>query len=256
MEGPTPVSSLIHAATMVTAGIFSVSRCSYLSHNIDSVFLYLIVIGSITSFFSSTIGLFQTDIKRVVAYSTRSQLGYMFICRGSPAYSNSMYHLFNHAFYKALLFLTAGYIIHALSNEQDLRRMGSLLKLLPFPYMMMLIGSLSPVGSPFFSGYYSKDKIVELCFNSFIHVFPASHHHKYLIFSQILSTLAVIFTIAYSLKLLLNIFLYSYGGAVQYFHNLHFPSFFMQIPLLILAFLSMVSGYITSDMMVGIGTNL
>lgn len=168
MEGPTPVSSLIHAATMVTAGVFLLLRFSNILDIVTYFSVVLVAVGSITAFFSSTIGLLQTDIKKVVAYSTCSQLGYMFVCLGFSSYSNGIFHLFNHAFFKALLFLTAGYVIHALSNEQDIRKMGSMLKLLPFSYMMLLIGSLSIVGFPFLSGFYSKDKIIELCFNTYM----------------------------------------------------------------------------------------
>lgn len=168
MEGPTPVSSLIHAATMVTAGVFLLLRFSGVLDIVNTFSVLLVAIGSITAFFSSTIGLLQTDIKKVVAYSTCSQLGYMFVCLGFSAYSNSIFHLFNHAFFKALLFLTAGYVIHALSNEQDIRKMGGIIKLLPFSYVMLLIGSLSIVGFPFLSGFYSKDKIIEICFNTYL----------------------------------------------------------------------------------------
>jgi len=255
MEGPTPVSSLIHAATMVTAGIFLILRCSYFFDSVNSFFVLFIFFGSVTAFFSSTIGLLQTDIKKVVAYSTCSQLGYMFVCCGFSAYNNSMYHLFNHAFFKALLFLTAGYVIHALSNEQDIRKMGSLLKLLPFSYVMMLIGSLSLIGFPFFSGFYSKDKIIELCFNNYVNIFDVLSSYKYIVFSQILCILAVIFTIIYSIKLLFFIFFNSFNGFRLYLIKLHFSSFYIQMPLLFLSFFSMISGYITSDMMVGVGSN-
>jgi len=255
MEGPTPVSSLIHAATMVTAGIFILLRCSYLFFDMSTMFIYIIFFGSITAFFSSTIGLLQTDIKKVVAYSTCSQLGYMFICCGFSAYGNGIYHLFNHAFFKALLFLTAGYVIHALSNEQDIRKMGSLLTLLPVSYIMMLIGSLSLIGFPFFSGFYSKDRIVELCFNNYQHLFSMFDTYKYIMFSQILCIFAVIFTLVYSMKLLFFVFFNSYCGFRSYLYNMHFSSFFIQVPLMFLSVLSMISGYLTSDMMVGIGSS-
>jgi len=255
MEGPTPVSSLIHAATMVTAGIFLLVRCSYFFSGLHSFFVFIIFIGSVTAFFSSTIGLLQTDIKKVVAYSTCSQLGYMFVCCGFSAYNNSMYHLFNHAFFKALLFLTAGYIIHALSNEQDIRKMGGLVHVLPFSYVMMLIGSLSLVGFPFFSGFYSKDKIIELCFNNYMHILNFFPVYKYIIFSQSLCLFAVIFTLVYSMKLLFYVFLNSYNGFKLYILNIHFSSFFIKLPLFFLSFLSITSGYLTCDMMVGVGSN-
>ena len=255
MEGPTPVSSLIHAATMVTAGIFLLVRCSYFFSDSHSMFVFIIFVGSITAFFSSTIGLLQTDIKKVVAYSTCSQLGYMFVCCGFSAYNNSIFHLFNHAFFKALLFLTAGYIIHALSNEQDIRKMGGLLHILPFSYLMMFIGSLSLIGFPFFSGFYSKDKIIELCFNNTVNFFNFLSIYKYIVFSQSLCLFAVIFTLIYSIKLLFFVFLNSYNGFKLYLFNLHFSSFFIKFPLFFLSLLSITSGYITSDMMVGVGSN-
>jgi NADH-ubiquinone oxidoreductase chain 5 len=254
MEGPTPVSSLIHAATMVTAGIFLLLRFSYVFDSMNTFFALLILVGSITAFFSSTIGLLQTDIKKVVAYSTCSQLGYMFVCCGFSAYSNSMFHLFNHAFFKALLFLTAGYVIHALNNEQDIRKMGSLLKLLPFSYMMMLIGSLSLIGFPFFSGFFSKDKIIELCFNNFIGLFDVLFVYKFVLFAQSLCICAVIFTLIYSTKMFFYIFLNSFCGFRTYISNIHFSSLHTLLPLFFLSICSISSGYVTSDMMVGVGS--
>jgi NADH:ubiquinone oxidoreductase subunit 5 (subunit L)/multisubunit Na+/H+ antiporter MnhA subunit len=254
MEGPTPVSSLIHAATMVTAGIFLLLRFSYLFDSLHTYFVLLILIGSITAFFSSTIGLLQTDIKKVVAYSTCSQLGYMFVCCGFSAYSNSMYHLFNHAFFKALLFLTAGYVIHALSNEQDMRKMGSLIQLLPFSYVMMLIGSLSLIGFPFLSGFFSKDKIIELCFNNFIGFFDTLVVYKYILVAQSFCVCAVIFTLVYSTKMFFYIFLNSFCGFSKYIHDIHFSSLPILFPLFFLSMCSVSSGYITSDMMVGVGS--
>ena len=161
MEGPTPVSALIHAATMVTAGVFLLARCSYLFEFSPFVLNLIMFIGASTAFFASTTGLFQNDIKKVIAYSTCSQLGYMMIACGTSGYAAGMFHLTNHAFFKALLFLSAGSIIHALADEQDMRKMGGLLKFLPFTYSMMFIGSLSLMGFPFLTGFYSKDLILE-----------------------------------------------------------------------------------------------
>jgi NADH-ubiquinone oxidoreductase chain 5 len=168
MAGPTPVSALIHAATMVTAGVFILIRSSIiLDYSTTGLFLITIV-GIFTAFFSATIGIFQNDIKKIIAYSTCSQLGYMvFIC-GLSNYSLSLFHLTNHAFFKALLFLSAGSIIHALSDEQDIRKYGGLLKILPFSYVMILIGSLSLMGVPFLTGFYSKDLIIEVSFISYL----------------------------------------------------------------------------------------
>jgi len=161
MEGPTPVSALIHAATMVTAGVFLLIRCSPLFEYSNFCLLVVTLSGALTCFFASTIGMVQNDLKKVIAYSTCSQLGYMVFSCGLSNYNVAFFHLFNHAFFKALLFLSAGSVIHSMSNEQDMRRMGGLVNLLPFTYSMFLIGSLSLVGFPFLSGYYSKDLILE-----------------------------------------------------------------------------------------------
>jgi NADH-ubiquinone oxidoreductase chain 5 len=166
MEGPTPVSALIHAATMVTAGIFLIIRCSILFESSSFVLSFITFIGVFTAFFASTIGLFQHDIKKVIAYSTCSQLGYMIFICGISQYHASIFHLINHAFFKALLFLSAGSIIHSLSGEQDMRKMGGLIKLLPFTYSSLLIGSFALIGFPFLSGFYSKDFILELTYSS------------------------------------------------------------------------------------------
>lgn len=162
MEGPTPVSALIHAATMVTAGVFLLIRFSPLLEFSSVVLLILTIVGSLTALFGSIIGIFQNDLKKVIAYSTCSQLGYMIFCCGLSCYNISIFHLFNHAFFKALLFLCAGSIIHATSNEQDMRRMGSLINFLPVTYSLMLIGSFTLLGFPFLTGFYSKDLILEL----------------------------------------------------------------------------------------------
>jgi NADH-ubiquinone oxidoreductase chain 5 len=164
MEGPTPVSALIHAATMVTAGIFLIIRCSPLFEYSPIVLNAITIIGGLTAFFAATIGLVQNDIKKIIAYSTCSQLGYMAFACGTSNYAASLFHLSNHAFFKALLFLGAGAVIHSLGNEQDIRKMGGLIQVMPFTYAMMLIGSLSLVGFPFLSGFYSKDVILELAF--------------------------------------------------------------------------------------------
>jgi len=161
MEGPTPVSALIHAATMVTAGVFLIVRCSPIFEYAPTVSIIVTVSGAMTAFVAASIGLVQNDLKRVIAYSTCSQLGYMMIACGTSGYAAGMFHLTNHAFFKALLFLSAGSIIHALADEQDMRKMGGLLNLLPFTYSMMLIGSLSLMGFPFLTGFYSKDLILE-----------------------------------------------------------------------------------------------
>jgi NADH-ubiquinone oxidoreductase chain 5 len=167
MEGPTPVSALIHAATLVTAGVFLIIRCSPLFEFAPITLFIILVIGGLTAFFAATIAVTQNDIKKVIAYSTCSQLGYMvFIC-GLSAYSVSMFHLVNHAFFKALLFLGAGSVIHAMSGEQDVRKYGKLLNFIPYTYSLMLIGFIALSGLPFLSGFYSKDLILEIAFSSY-----------------------------------------------------------------------------------------
>jgi NADH-ubiquinone oxidoreductase chain 5 len=165
MEGPTPVSALIHAATMVTAGVFLIIRCSPLFEYAPKSLLFIILIGVVTALFAATIGLVQNDLKKVIAFSTTSQLGYMIFICGLSSYDASFFHLVNHAFFKALLFLSAGSVIHAMSGEQDMRKLGGLGKLLPFTYSMMLIGSLALAGFPFLSGFYSKDLILEIAYS-------------------------------------------------------------------------------------------
>jgi NADH-ubiquinone oxidoreductase chain 5 len=166
MEGPTPVSALIHAATMVTAGVFLIIRCSPLFECVPSVLVFITFIGAGTAFMAATAGLLQNDLKKVIAYSTCSQLGYMIFACGLSGYALSLFHLANHAFFKALLFLSAGAVIHAISNEQDLRRFGGMTKILPYTYAMFLIGSLALMGFPFLTGFYSKDIILEVAASS------------------------------------------------------------------------------------------
>jgi NADH-quinone oxidoreductase subunit L len=161
MEGPTPISALIHAATMVTAGIFMVSRMSPLFELSDTALSFILVIGSITALFMGFLGIIQNDIKRVVAYSTLSQLGYMTVALGVSAYSVAVFHLMTHAFFKALLFLGAGSVIIGMHHDQDIRNMGGLRKYMPITWITSLLGSLALIGTPFFSGFYSKDSIIE-----------------------------------------------------------------------------------------------
>ncbi len=164
MEGPTPVSALIHAATMVTAGVFMVARLSPIFEYAPAALTVVTIVGAITAFFAATVGLVQNDIKRVIAYSTCSQLGYMFVALGVGGYSLAIFHLFTHAFFKALLFLGAGSVIHAMHHEQDMRNMGGLRKDIPFTFWMMTIGTLALTGFPFTAGYYSKDAIIEAAY--------------------------------------------------------------------------------------------
>lgn len=270
MEGPTPVSSLIHAATMVTAGIFLIIRCSFIFEFVPDTLLWVILLGSITSFFASTIGVFQNDLKKVVAYSTCSQLGYMFMSCGFSSYMNSIFHLFNHAFFKALLFLTAGYVIHAFSNEQDMRKMGGLLKLLPVSYLMILIGSLALMGFPFLSGFYSKEKILEIFYTRYsMSLMDVSHHLQVIYFLQLLASIAVVFTICYSMRLLILTYFNHQNGYIsrmfyvvldksnnyKFIYNIHYASTCILTALFALSYLGLVSGYIFNDMMIGVGTD-
>ena len=167
MEGPTPVSALIHAATLVTAGVFLIIRCSPIFEFASGALLIIVFVGGSTAFFAATVAVTQFDIKKVIAYSTCSQLGYMvFIC-GLSAYNSSIFHLINHAFFKAILFLGAGSIIHAFCGEQDLRKFGQLPNILPFTYSAVLVGTIALAGLPFLSGFFSKDLILEISFSKF-----------------------------------------------------------------------------------------
>ena len=171
MEGPTPVSALIHAATMVTAGVFLIIRSAPFFEGSFLVLTVITIVGGLTALFAATVGVVQNDLKKVVAYSTCSQLGYMVMICGLSNYSVSLFHLMNHAFFKALLFLSAGSVIHAVSDEQDMRKMGGLINILPFTYVMILIGSLSLMGFPYLTGFYSKDLILELMYEKYYIVF-------------------------------------------------------------------------------------
>ena len=171
MEGPTPVSALIHAATMVTAGVFLIIRSGPLFEGSSLVLTILTFLGALTAFFAATAGVAQNDLKKVIAYSTCSQLGYMVMACGVSNYSTSLFHLLNHGFFKGLLFLSAGSVIHAVNGEQDMRKMGGLIRLIPFTYTMILIGSLSLMAFPYLTGFYSKDLILELIYDKYYIVF-------------------------------------------------------------------------------------
>lgn len=164
---PTPVSALIHAATMVTAGVFLIIRNSFIYEHSSHILEYITIIGVLTSVFAATTGLLQNDLKRVIAYSTCSQLGYLIFACGLSNYSAGFFHLTNHAFFKALLFLSAGSVIHAVNDEQDMRKMGGLKILVPFTYSMIIIGSLALIGFPFLTGFYSKDLILEVAYGKY-----------------------------------------------------------------------------------------
>ena len=245
MEGPTPVSALIHAATMVTAGVFVICRSSFIFEYAPTALIIVTIVGAITAFYSASIGLVQNDLKKVIAYSTCSQLGYMVFACGISGYNVSMYHLANHAFFKALLFLSAGSVIHSMHDEQDMRKMGGLLKILPFTYAMFLIGSFALLGVPFLSGYYSKDLILELSFATY----SISGH-----FAYILGTLAAFFTAFYSVRLLILTFITKTNAYKQVINKAHDAPLLLGLPLFILSIFSIFVGYFTKDMAVGLGS--
>jgi proton-translocating NADH-quinone oxidoreductase chain L len=245
MEGPTPVSALIHAATMVTAGVFLIARTSPLFEYAPVALGVITVVGAMTSFFAATTGIVQNDLKRVIAYSTCSQLGYMVFACGLSHYSVGVFHLMNHAFFKALLFLSAGSVIHALSDEQDMRKMGGVVQLLPFTYAMMVIGSLALIGFPFLTGFYSKDVILEVAYA------------KYTLsgnFAYWLGSISALCTSYYSFRLLFLTFLGSPNLNKNNLKHTHDAPLLMAIPLIILAFGSIFVGYLAKDMMIGLGT--
>jgi len=247
MEGPTPVSALIHAATMVTAGVFLLLRCSPLIEFSPDALLIITIIGATTAFFAATTGILQNDLKRIIAYSTCSQLGYMIFACGLSSYSVSAFHLMNHAFFKALLFLSAGSIIHAMADEQDIRKMGRLTYALRITYPLMLIASLSLMGVPFLTGFYSKDIILELAYGSFtVHG----------LFAYWLGVVSAICTAIYSTRLIYNVFWSRKPrGFRSVYLVIHESPTVMLIPLLILGICSVFVGYLFKDMMIGLGTD-
>lgn len=245
MEGPTPVSALIHAATMVTAGVFLIIKCSPIFEYADTTLMLVALVGSVTAFFSSTVGLVQYDMKKVIAYSTCSQLGYMVFACGLSAYHISLFHLMNHAVFKALLFLSAGSVIHSLSNEQDMRKMGGLTTLLPFAYAVMCIGSFALIGFPFLTGYYSKDIILELAY---------SQYNLHSSFVHWLGTITAFFTTFYSFRLLYLSFIKESQVQKPIANNIHESSALITVPLAILALGSIFLGYITKDLFAGLGS--
>ena len=244
MEGPTPVSALIHAATMVTAGVFMVARLSPLFELAPIALGFVAIIGATTAFFAATVGLVQTDIKRVVAYSTCSQLGYMFAAEGVGAYGAGMFHLFTHASFKALLFLGAGAVIHALHHEQDLRRMGALRKVLPFTWAMMLIGTLSLTGFPFTAGFVSKDAIIEATYAA--HSWVGNY-------AFVLTLIAAVLTSFYSWRLMFLAFEGKPREPKDVLAHAHEPPWTMGIPLALLALGALLLGGLFAHLFIGNG---
>lgn len=281
MEGPTPVSSLIHAATMVTAGIFLLIKTSFI-FNFHTLSL-LMIVGGITAFIASSIGVFQSDMKKIVAYSTCSQLGYMLLACGLGGFNNSFFHLYTHAFFKALLFLTAGYVIHTVTDDQDMRKMGSLISYLPLCYLMILYGSILLIGFPMSSGFFSKEAII-LLFKQYYfsnELENVTFYYNLFLFFEWFIYVSLIFTVWYSVKLILLVFYYKNNHSRNYllsnftfqpnskllfvnfldrlkkikkkksFIKLNYSTFTMWYSIYELGDLSVYQGYICKDMFIG-----
>ena len=261
MEGPTPVSALIHAATMVTAGVFMVARLSPLFDLSPNALTFVMVVGATTAFFAGTVGLVQNDIKRVIAYSTCSQLGYMFVALGSGAYSTGIFHLFTHAFFKALLFLGAGSVIHAMHHEQDIRKMGGLFSKIPFTGSMMAIGTLALTGFPLTAGYFSKDAIIEAAYAS---------HSSAQSYAFILLVITAGLTSFYSWRLFFVTFLgksrwehdhdhahlgHAHADSHSHSQEPHESPLTMLVPLALLGIGALVAGYVFAGAFIGEGYN-
>ena len=234
MEGPTPVSALIHAATMVTAGVFLVVRCSPIFEYSQLVLNIICLTGVTTAFFAATVALVQNDIKKIIAYSTCSQLGYMFFAAGVGAYNVAMFHLFTHAFFKALLFLGSGSVIHSFKDDQDIRNMGGVWKKLPYTWIFMIIGTLALTGFPFLSGFYSKDAIIE---------FAYLKNNGFGTFAAYMGILTAFLTAIYSWRLIFKTFHGKYENKKLEIENIHESPYIMLGPLLILAIGSIFAGF-------------
>ena len=242
MEGPTPVSALIHAATMVTAGVFLVVRCSPIFEYSQVALNLVTIVGMITAIFAASVALVQNDIKKIVAYSTCSQLGYMFFAAGIGAYHVAMFHLFTHAFFKALLFLGAGSIIHAFKDEQDIRNMGGVRKKLPFTYIFMLLGTLALTGFPFLSGFYSKDAIIEFAY------LKGSSLGNY---AATIGIFTAFLTSIYSWRLFFKAFHGTYNNKKIAMNETHESPIVMLIPLVFLGVGAIFSGYVFKSNFIG-----
>src|SRR5467141_1596653 len=243
MEGPTPVSALIHAATMVTAGVFMVARLSPLFELAPNAQTFVTLVGATTAFFAATVGLVQNDIKRIVAYSTCSQLGYMFVAMGVGAYSIGMYHLFTHAFFKALLFLGSGSVIMAMHHEQDIRKMGGLRTKIPFTYWTMVIGTLALTGFPLTAGYFSKEAIIEAAY---------SGHNPFAFYAFLMTVAAACLTSFYSWRLIFKTF-FGEPHDQEHYEAAHEAPLWMLIPIGILAAGSILAGFPFKELFAGHG---
>jgi NADH-quinone oxidoreductase subunit L len=243
MEGPTPVSALIHAATMVTAGVFMVARLSPLFELAPNAQAVVMFFGATTAFFAATVGLVQNDIKRIVAYSTCSQLGYMFVAMGAGAYSVGMFHLFTHAFFKALLFLGSGSVIYAMHHEQDIRNMGGLKDRIPFTYIVMVIGTLALTGFPLTAGYFSKDAIIESAFAS---------HNPFALYGFLMTVVAAGLTSFYSWRLIFKTF-HGEPHDQEHYEAAHEAPLWMLVPIGVLAVGSILAGFPFKELFAGGG---
>ena len=245
MEGPTPVSALIHAATMVTAGVFMVARLSPLFELAPNAQAFVMLIGGTTAFFAATIGLVQNDIKRIIAYSTCSQLGYMFVAMGAGAYSVGMFHLLTHAFFKALLFLGSGSVIYAMHHEQDIRNMGGLWRKIPYTYATMVIGTLALTGFPLTAGYFSKDAIIESAFVS---------HNPFAFYGFLMTVVAACLTSFYSWRLIFKTF-HGKPHDQHHYEAAHEAPLWMLVPLGVLSAGSLLAGLPFKDLFAGHGVD-
>ena len=243
MEGPTPVSALIHAATMVTAGVFLVVRCSPIYEYSPLALNLITIVGMSTAFFAATVALAQDDIKKIIAYSTCSQLGYMFFAVGVGAYNVAMFHLFTHAFFKALLFLGSGSVIHSFKDEQNINLMGGVWKKLPYSWILMVIGTLALTGFPFLSGFYSKDAIIEFAYlrGNTVGYFAAG-----------IGVFTALLTSIYSWRLMFKTFHGNYNNKKISISSMHESPMIMIIPLIILAIGAIFSGFLFKDLFIGI----
>ena len=246
MEGPTPVSALIHAATMVTAGVFLVVRCSPLFEFSQVALNTVAIVGMITAIFAASVALVQNDIKKIVAYSTCSQLGYMFFAAGIGAYHVAIFHLFTHAFFKALLFLGSGSVIHAFNNEQDIRNMGGVGKKLPLTYIFMLIGTLALTGFPFLSGFYSKDAIIEFAYLSNS---PLGNY------TVVIGIFTAFLTSIYSWRLFFKTFHGSYNNKSISINDTHESPLTMLVPLFFLGIGALFAGFLFKEIFIGHNSN-
>ena len=247
MEGPTPVSALIHAATMVTAGVFLIVRCSPIFEYSPLTLNIITIVGMITAFFAATVALVQTDIKKIIAYSTCSQLGYMFFAAGVGAYNVAMFHLFTHAFFKALLFLGSGSIIHSFKDEQNINLMGAVYKKLPYTWALMIIGTLALTGFPFLSGFYSKDAIIEFAYlrGNTVGYYAAS-----------VGILTAFLTSIYSWRLIFKTFHGSFNNKQINIEEVHESPIVMLLPLMVLALGAIFTGFLFKDLFIGHGREI